>query len=332
MNPLRYCIMEFSDLTLPIMDTNKFIAYRKARFQFFLSPIRGAVLMATILYLLFFLWDMSFHGALILITFSIRLAFVLLAGIAFFTTYTTIFREHHQAFLVLLGTVAGIGVVAILHCIPNGFTFGISGMCLVIMYTCTLFFLEVNYAIIANLLIICTTNIGLSVSEHSSPAWQVALNANFFMLSFSIASVMTNYSIEHNLRHRFIIEGTLTPPGIKGAKFHPIIQSPANRQSDKYDDYLVLAEITRVFSERDDAIRLAESSGFPKGRMPQFTTSLAFWSKVANEAYNGVLPKGIEPIIKEAIALYPKNTVFLQYHKPREPCTTDDAISPEEFS
>ena len=76
-------------------------------------------------------------------------------------------------------------------------------------------------------------------------------------------------------------------------------------------------ELIKVFQDRDLAMLLLAKAGFPAPRRPAFTTSLLFWSQVAREANNGVLPGGMRPVLKAAAEMYPSNLVFTQYHRSR---------------
>jgi len=75
----------------------------------------------------------------------------------------------------------------------------------------------------------------------------------------------------------------------------------------------VLGELAEVYSDKDQAVMLLGKVGFPKERMPPFTSSLVFWTKVVEEARHGVLEGGASPIIKAAANLYPSNSAFTEY-------------------
>jgi hypothetical protein len=76
------------------------------------------------------------------------------------------------------------------------------------------------------------------------------------------------------------------------------------------------AELVRVVHERDLATMLVKAAGFPMTRIPEFTTPLAFWTKVVQGARDGVLPGGIRPLIKKAAVLFPNNEIFVSYADP----------------
>lgn len=72
----------------------------------------------------------------------------------------------------------------------------------------------------------------------------------------------------------------------------------------------VVQELARVFHDRDQAVLLLQRSSFPTPLIPEFRTSLSFWTSVAETARNGALPNGIRPILDEAAKLYPSNALF----------------------
>ncbi len=72
----------------------------------------------------------------------------------------------------------------------------------------------------------------------------------------------------------------------------------------------VFWEIARVFCDRDRAVFLVMSGGFPRSMVPAFTTPLLFWAKVLEEAQNGALPEGLQPMLDKAAAMYPGNPIF----------------------
>lgn len=74
-------------------------------------------------------------------------------------------------------------------------------------------------------------------------------------------------------------------------------------------------ELVRVFSDPDQAILLAKKAGFPAERLPIFSTSLVFWTKVVEEAQNGAIEDGFQSIIEHAAIRYPSNRIFKQPHR-----------------
>ena len=73
-------------------------------------------------------------------------------------------------------------------------------------------------------------------------------------------------------------------------------------------------ELVKVFSTPDQATMLAKKAGFPPERLPGFTTSLVFWTRIVEEAQNGAIEGGLHSIIKSASILYPSNQIFSQHH------------------
>ncbi len=79
----------------------------------------------------------------------------------------------------------------------------------------------------------------------------------------------------------------------------------------------VFWEISRVFCDRDRAIFLVMSAGFPAAMVPYFTTPLLFWSKVLEEVRNGALADGVWSLVDEVARMYPGNSVFARGIRPR---------------
>jgi len=72
-------------------------------------------------------------------------------------------------------------------------------------------------------------------------------------------------------------------------------------------------ELMTVAHDAEIARVIALRSGFPRSRLPGFTTPLCFWTNVVKEAVDGVLRDGMRPIIEAAAAIYPNNETFAQY-------------------
>ena len=75
-------------------------------------------------------------------------------------------------------------------------------------------------------------------------------------------------------------------------------------------------ELARIFHDGDTAKLIVRNSGFPKERIPSFSTPVVFWHKVVEDACSGTLRDGLWPILKEAARWYPNNEV-LAYYRPR---------------
>ncbi|MEM9460620.1 MAG: effector-associated domain EAD1-containing protein [Myxococcota bacterium] len=74
----------------------------------------------------------------------------------------------------------------------------------------------------------------------------------------------------------------------------------------------LVGELASVFVNEGEARVLLRAAGFPKNRVPKFTTALVYWTEIVTTSKNGVLD-GVLPIAKAAVALYPHNKVFVQY-------------------
>lgn len=88
-------------------------------------------------------------------------------------------------------------------------------------------------------------------------------------------------------------------------------ERPISESHDPPDfDNRIFEALTTVFKDRDLAVLLAESAGFPKSRLPPFSDPLIFWTNVICESRNGLLQGGIRPILEKAAEMYPDNPVF----------------------
>jgi hypothetical protein len=75
----------------------------------------------------------------------------------------------------------------------------------------------------------------------------------------------------------------------------------------------VIEALATIFHDRDKAVLLAKDAGFPASRLPDFTTAIAFWTKVSGESRHGALAGGMRPIIEAAAKSYPHNPMFTGY-------------------
>lgn len=84
-------------------------------------------------------------------------------------------------------------------------------------------------------------------------------------------------------------------------------------------------ELSKVFHSCEQAMELARNAGFPLSRIPAFTTPFAFWTKVAQEAHNGMIHGGLPSIVAKAAELYPANPIFAHcqgHSEQASPCTS----------
>jgi tetratricopeptide (TPR) repeat protein len=80
-----------------------------------------------------------------------------------------------------------------------------------------------------------------------------------------------------------------------------------------HEERLILDELSELIRDPATAMLLARKAGFPAGllpRFPQFASSLAFWTQIAEAARNGLLPGGLQAIIDAAAAMFPGNMIF----------------------
>jgi hypothetical protein len=97
----------------------------------------------------------------------------------------------------------------------------------------------------------------------------------------------------------------------------PILGILASVPAGSKDDELALIdELARVFTHPEDARLLLGRVGYPPSHVPQFKTALVFWTGVMEMVKNGVIPGGVQAVIREAAKQYPANRFFLRRAEP----------------
>lgn len=116
-------------------------------------------------------------------------------------------------------------------------------------------------------------------------------------------------------------------PGHESAQ---LVASPEGLHGDDPESR-AFEELTKVAHDSMLASMIALRSGFPRARLPTFTTPLAFWTDVVEEAINGVLRGGMRPIIETAAEMYPNNEVLNRYRRQPQTisCPEDERARPK---
>jgi len=208
--------MELSEFRLRRFAGDQERSFQDEYFRFTLILIRFSIPLGIILYLAFFLWDYAHAGAPLAITFFIRFAFSVFAAVCYALTFTSFLRRYSQLAMLLFSFLAGAGVAAILFTIPDGYITGLAGICLVILYGCTLFGLQFRQAVIFVVLLVVLANVLIVCGSHSLPTMFVLINANYFFLSFGLSGALFAYGIEFGLRQKFALVGSLTAQAREG--------------------------------------------------------------------------------------------------------------------
>lgn len=123
----------------------------------------------------------------------------------------------------------------------------------------------------------------------------------------SLAKVIRGLGIQIKNRKSLV-----TPEQVEHVLSH-ITKASERHRTNTYWNNPAFAELIRVFHQVDQAVLLAARAGFPRARLPNFTTSTVFWTKVAEDAENGVLRNGIRPIMAQAAEEYPENKIFSRF-------------------
>ena len=201
----------------------RFEADREARFRARYAErsipfIRASLPLAATLYLLFLAWDYSIDPGVLLYTLSVRLPFAFFAVAVFGLTFLKTFERWSQGVLCTTVILGAAGIVLVLGILPDGFTYGIPGLLLVIMYACGAIRLLLTAALLACVAIVVLANAMLFVKTAS--AFQV-LNTNVFLIAASIIGLTYTALLEWTERHAFALEEGLREDKTASAKSSP---------------------------------------------------------------------------------------------------------------
>lgn len=165
--------------------------------------IRVSLPLAATLYLLFLGWDYYIDPSSLVYTLSVRLTFSSFAIVVFSLTFLKSFERWSQTALSFVVVLGAGGIALILAILPDGFSFGIPGLLLVVMYACGATRLLTGAAIISCLTIIAITNGVLYQIEAST--FQI-VNTNFFIISASLIGLAYTGLLESMERITFKLE------------------------------------------------------------------------------------------------------------------------------
>ncbi|MDH4173979.1 MAG: adenylate/guanylate cyclase domain-containing protein [Betaproteobacteria bacterium] len=168
--------------------------------------IRVSLPLAATLYLLFLAWDYSIAPDALLYTLTVRLPFSFFAVAVFGLTFLQSFERWSQSVLCVTVVLGATGIVLVLAILPDGFTYGVPGLLLVIMYACGAIRLLLSAAVIACCAIVALANVMLLAKDAS--AFQL-LNTNVFLISASLIGLTYTALLEWMERHAFALEEDL---------------------------------------------------------------------------------------------------------------------------
>jgi adenylate cyclase len=168
--------------------------------------IRVSLPLAATLYLLFLAWDYSIDPTALLYTLSVRLPFSFFAVTVFGLTFLQTFERWSQGVLCATVVLGAAGIVLVLAILPDGFTYGVPGLLLVIMYACGAIRLMLTTATLACAAIIALANVMLAVKGAS--VFQF-LNTNVFLVAASAIGLSYTTLLEWTERHAFALEEDL---------------------------------------------------------------------------------------------------------------------------
>ena len=161
---------------------------------------RNALMLGGLVYCAFYIWDRLIDLDHSSQTLAIRIGFTLVLLTALLIP-RRIFVRHLQPIMSTVIVVAGLGHVAILSIIREGFILGMPGLILVLMYNFVFFRLlfvpsAINGLIITGAHDVVMTNYFLSTD--------MAVAVNFFLISTLISGAAVSYLLEGLFRSGFL--------------------------------------------------------------------------------------------------------------------------------
>lgn len=201
--------MESNSLTLPRFPKGIEARFQAEHARLTQSVVRVSLPMGIVTYLAFFFWDLGQPDANIVVSFVVRFGVALICASVLLFTFTKSFLRWAQEVMLTIVIAAATGVAMILYVFDDGFVIGVAGICLVIMFGCTLGMLRFRYATAFSLATITVSNALILLGEGTYARSFVLLNTNFFLVFFSLFSVVFSYLLEYHLRQRFRDTGTM---------------------------------------------------------------------------------------------------------------------------
>jgi class 3 adenylate cyclase len=165
--------------------------------------IRVSLPLAATLYLLFLAWDFTIDPRALLYTLSVRLPFSFFAVAVFGLTFLRTFERWSQSVLCATVILGAGGIVLVLAILPDGFTYGVPGLLLVVMYACGAIRLMLSAASIACAAIVLLAN---AMLVHLDASGFQFLNTNVFLVSASVIGLSYTALLEWTERHAFALE------------------------------------------------------------------------------------------------------------------------------
>jgi hypothetical protein len=201
--------MQLELLKLPRFPKKIELRFQTEHAQLTRGVVRVSIPVGILTYLSFFFWDLGQPGADTATSFVIRFSFVLMCAAGLLFTLSDSFLRWAQEVMFALVTTGATGVAVILYIFDDGFVVGVAGVCLVIMFGCSLGMLRFSYAGMFSLVTIAICNVLVFFDESSYERSFVLLNTNFFLVSFSVFSLVFSYLLELHLRRRFRDTGVM---------------------------------------------------------------------------------------------------------------------------
>lgn len=184
-------------------DADKEARFRARYAERSIPFIRVSLPLAATLYLLFLAWDYSIAPDALLYTLSVRLPFSFFAVAVFGFTFLQSFERWSQSVLCAIVILGAAGIALVLAILPQGFTYGVPGLLLVIMYACGAIRLLLRAAAVACTAIFLLANTMLIIKGASAFEF---INTNVFVISASAIGLIYTALLEWTERHAFALE------------------------------------------------------------------------------------------------------------------------------
>jgi len=112
--------------------------FRAEHAQLTRGVVRVSLPVGIVTYLAFFFWDLGQTNADIVTSFVVRFAVALMCAAGLLFSFSNSFLRWAQEVMFGLIMAAAAGVAIVLYYFDDGFVVGVAGVCLVIMFGCSL--------------------------------------------------------------------------------------------------------------------------------------------------------------------------------------------------
>ncbi len=184
--------------------------YLREHLERSLPFVRPSWILAIVLFMAFFGWDVLQGGDHLVATFTIRAAWSAYTAIAVVLfSFRDNFYRHASLALLVSACSCGIAVSIILAILPNGFVSGIGGLIVVLMYGATFWTLRFRDAVIFILSVFASSNLAAVFADTDESLKFVLINTNFFVVSAAMIGALFGFYFDFSNRSRFRETGSV---------------------------------------------------------------------------------------------------------------------------